>query len=161
VALDLLMTQHALFAACLLAAACTVTAPDEDPITGDDGSGGTDMPTPDSDSDSDPDPDPDPDPGADGCPADDLGTVDGLKDPSATIDRMDPEDPESPAVRQLTGLAAPDVVFELGLWDGYGAFADSPAAPGDYPISGDEADPDNCGLCVELRMTAGESAKAP
>lgn len=145
--------------AALSLSACTAAAAG-DPIAGEDGSDGTDTPTPDPGPDPGPDPDSDPrpDPGAeeDGCPPDDLGTVDALKEASAFIDRMDPDDPDSPAVRILSGVPAPDVEFEIGLWDGYGAFADSPAAPGDYPITGDEADPDNCGICVELRMMAGE-----
>jgi hypothetical protein len=139
----------------LLSSACTVAAIGDDPAEQD----GTPTPTPDPDPDPDPrpDPDPDPDPGAtDTCPPADLGTIDTLKDPSAIIDRMDPDDPESPAVRLLHGIVAPDSEIEIGLWDGYGAFADSPAAPGSYPIAGDDADPSLCGLCVELSVTSGE-----
>ena len=142
--------------AVLLFPACTAAAVGDDPSAGDDSSDGTDMPTPDPGSDPDPGPGPGADQDGDDCPPDSLGTVDGLKDPTAFIDRMDPDDPESPAVRMLSGVAAPDVEFEIGLWDGYGAFAESPAAAGDFPITGDDADPDTCGICVELSMTVGE-----
>jgi hypothetical protein len=126
-------------------------------MTGDDGSA---MPTPDPAPDPGPapDPDPDPDPGAtDTCPPMNLGRIDALKDPSATIDRMDPDDPESPAVRWLDALLDADSALELGLWDGYGAFAESAAAPGDYPIAGDDADPTSCGLCFEVTVTKGDA----
>ena len=150
------MRVSLLAALVLLSSACTAAAVGDEPGQGDDGSDGADMPTPDPGSDPDPDPDPGADEDVDDCPPDNLGTVDGLKDPTAFIDRMDPDDPESPAVRILSGVAAPDVEFEIGLWDGYGAFAESPAAAGDYPITGDDADPDTCGICVELSMTVGE-----
>jgi hypothetical protein len=137
----------------LLLSACTAAAIEDGADTDDDG---TAMPTPDPDPDpgSDPDPGPDPDPGAvDTCPPDSFGTIDSLKDPSATIDRMDPNDPDSPAVRQLSGLLDPYSELELGLWDGWGAFLDSPAAAGDYLIEGDDADPASCGLCLEVGVT--------
>jgi len=146
--------------AVLLFSACTVTAPDEDPMMGDDGSDGTAMPTPDPDPDPDPTPDPDsdPDPGeTDTCPPMNFGRIDSLKDPSATIDRMDPDDPESPAVRWLDALIDADSALELGLWDGYGAFAQSPPEPGDYPIAGDDESPTTCGLCFEVTVTRGDS----
>lgn len=139
-----------LLAAVLLASACTVSAPDEDPMSGEDGSDGTMTPAP--DPDPDPVPDPDPDPGAtDDCPPDDMGTVDTLKNPSATIEHEDPNDESTPAVRLLYGLVDPYSELELGLWEGWGAFADSKAAPGDYSIAGADADPANCGLCIEIR----------
>lgn len=146
-----------LLAALLLASACTVSALDEDPMSGDDG---TAMPTPDPDPDPDPvpDPDPDPDPGAtDTCPPANLGSVDSLKSPSATIDHMDPDDPESPAVRWLDALIDAETALELGLWDGYGAFAENGPEPGDYPIAGDDADSTSCGLCFEVTVTRGET----
>jgi hypothetical protein len=148
--------RASLLAAFVLVSACTVTAPDEDPVTGDDG---TAMPTPEPDPDPSPAPDPDPDPGAsddDDCPPADMGSFDGLKDPSGLIDRMNPDDPESPAVRIVGGLLDEYSAIEIGLWDGYGAFLDSPAAPADYPIGGDDADPSTCGLCIEVTWKKGE-----
>ncbi len=148
--------MRSLFAALLLVSACTVAAPDEeDPTSGDDGSA---TPTPDPDPDPDPAPDPDPDPGAtDDCPPDDIGTVDSLKDPSATIEHQDPADESTPAVRLLHGLIDPYSELDLGLWEGWGAFAGAAAAPGDYPIAGDDADPASCGLCIEVWVTRDES----
>ena len=147
--------MRALLALVFLSSACTAAAIGDDPADQD--SPSTPDPDPAPDPDPDPGADPDPDPGeADACPPSDLGTVDTLKGATAFIDRMDPDDPESPAVRLLSGLAGPDDAVELGLWDGYGAFLASPAAPGDYPIGGDDADPDTCGICLELRRTAGE-----
>jgi hypothetical protein len=145
-----------LFAALVLAfSACTVSATD-DSMMGDDGSDGTDTPTPDPGSDPtpDPDPDPDPDPGAtDTCPPMNLGRIDSLKDESATIDWTDPDDPESPAVRWLDGLLDPDSALQIGLWDGYGVFSDLPLEPSEYPIVGDDADPESCGLCFEVMVS--------
>lgn len=137
--------------------ACTVAAIGDDSPE-DDGSGEP-MADPDFDPDPSPDPspDPDPDPGAEyDCPPSDIGIVDSLKDPLATIDYSDPDDPESAAWRRLSGIAAPDVELSIDLWDGYGAFADGNAAPGDYPIAGEDTDPASCGLCIELVMTVGE-----
>jgi hypothetical protein len=147
------------FLAILTLSACTVAAIGDDSPE-DDGSSGTD---PDFDPDPDPEPgsgsDPDPDPGdTDLCPPSDLGIVDSLKDVLATIDYSDPEDPGSAAWRRLSGIAAPDVELSIDLWDGYGAFADGNAAPGDYPIAGDDTDPGSCGLCIEVEMTVGEVA---
>ena len=85
-----------------------------------------------------------------------IGAVDPLKEPHAILDLSDPEDPESQALRMLTGQIGPDEDFELGLWDGYGAFLESNAAPGSYPISGDDADPVSCGICLYLTITTGE-----
>ena len=137
--------------------ACTVAAIGDDTLEEDDSAEpGTD---PDFDPDPDPNPDPSPDPGAEyDCPPDDLGIVDSLKDPLATIDYSDPEDTDSAAWRRLSGIAAPDVELSIDLWDGYGAFADGNAAPGDYPIAGDDTDPSSCGLCIEVEMTVGEVA---
>ena len=130
----------------LLFSACTVAGIGEDPAA-----------DPDSDPGSDPDPDPDPDPGeSDDCPPSNLGIVDSLKDPVATIDYSDPDDLDSAAWRRLSGIAAPDVELSIDLWDGYGAFADGSAAPGDYSIAGEDTDPASCGLCIELAMTVGE-----
>lgn len=154
-----------LLAAVLAASACTVTASDGDPDMAGDGEGGTATPTPEPDPDTGTEPDPDPDPGAgsddddDGCPPADMGGFDGLKDPSGLIDRMNPDDPDSPAVRLVNGLLDQYSAIEIGLWDGYGAFLDSPAAPGDYPIGGADADPSSCGLCIEFTWSKGEAAK--
>jgi hypothetical protein len=149
-----------LFAALVLAfSACTVTATD-DPMMGDDGSDGTDTPTPDpgSDPQPDPDPDPDPDPGAEPstCPPMNMGSIDTLKDESATIDWSDPDDPDSPAVRWLDGLIDPDSALQIGLWDGFGAFAEFPPEPGDYGINGDDDTPEACGLCFEVTVSKGD-----
>jgi hypothetical protein len=148
-----------LFAALvLLFSACTVSGTD-DPMMGDDGSDGTDSPSPDPGSDPGSDPDPDPDPGADPstCPPMNLGRIDPLKDESATIDWMDPDDPDSPAVRWLDGLVAPDSALDLGLWDGYGIFAEVPLEASEYPIAGEDADPETCGLCFEVTVTSGDT----
>jgi len=151
--------MRCLLAAILFASACTVSGSDEDPTSGDDGSDGTTTPTPDPGPDPDPapDPDPDPDPGAtDTCPPMNMGRFDSLKDPSATIDHTDPDDPDSPAVRWLDALLDADSALELGLWDGFGAFAQYPPEPGDYPIAGDDDSPTTCGLCVEVTVTRGD-----
>ena len=148
-----MIAVRALALAALVLAACTVAAPEEDPIMGDDGSGDSGTPP----ADDDPRPTgPDPDPEPDACPPSDLGIIDTLKSATATIDYSVPDDPESAAWRRLSGLVDPDVAFSIDLWDGYGAFEDSMAAPGDFPIADSDADPATCGLCVELTMTVGE-----
>lgn len=143
--------------AALSLAACTVAAPEEeDPIMGDDGSDGTGSP-----GDPSPDPDPDPDPGTgntDDCPPSDIGIIDSLKEEQAFIDYTDPDDPDSAAWRGLSGLVTPDDQLRIELWDGYGAFAEAQAEPGDYPIAGEDADPATCGICIEMTMTVGEVA---
>ena len=142
----------------LLFSACTVSGTD-DPMMGDDGS---DSPFPDPDPDPDPGSgsgsNPDPDPGAEPstCPPMNLGRIDPLKDERATIDWMDPDDPDSPAVRWLDGLVAPDSALDLGLWDGYGIFAVVPLEAGEYSIAGEDADPATCGLCFEVTVTRGD-----
>ncbi len=51
-----------------------------------------------------------------------------------------------------------DSTFELGLWDGYGAFAQYPPEPGDYPIAGADESPTTCGLCFEVRFARGAAS---
>lgn len=100
---------------------------------------------------------PDPVVDPDGCPVGALGSVQTLKDLQGTLDPSDPEDPESPAVRTLTGRFGEVDSIEVSLYDGYGAFAESSAAPGSYPIDGDDADPATCGVCVYVYLTVGET----
>ncbi len=146
--------RASILAAVLLSSACTVAGIEDDPLSGD----GTTTPTPDSDPGSDPDPDPDPGAGppSSDCPPSDLGTLVDLKDPYAVIDHLDSEDPDSPAVRLYFAGVDEHSQIEVGLWDGFGGFAESPAAPGSYPIAGEDADPTLCGLCIELTVTTGD-----
>jgi hypothetical protein len=144
--------------------ACTVDGMAGDPSgdgDGDDGGGGGDggggsgggvVP---GDHDDDPPAD-DGDPQQPACPAGAIGSVMELKDLQATFDPSDPDDPDSPAVRTLSGRFGVVDSIEVQLFDGYGAFAESQAAPGSYPISGDDADPATCGVCVYLYLTVGE-----
>jgi hypothetical protein len=132
---------YALFLSATLAA-CAGESGTNDPVDDDDGSddGGGDDGTDDGYED--------PERPAD-CPSGAMGAVASLSDPEAYNDPLE-EAEDGPRVRYLFGGITESTGFELDLYDGYGAFADTPAAPGTYTISGDDADPEACGLCVYL-----------
>ena len=52
----------------------------------------------------------------------------------------------------------PDDVLWIGLFAGYGAFANGNPAPGTYTIAGDDASAVNCGTCVLLDINATEES---
>ncbi len=91
------------------------------------------------------------------CPAGALGSILELKDLEGTVERIDPEDPGSQAVRTLSGRFGEVDSIEVQLYDGYGAFSESSAAPGSYPIDGADADPAQCGVCVYLYLSQGDA----
>ena len=137
---------YALFLSAALAA-CAGESGTNDPVDDDDGSddGGGDDGTDDGYED--------PERPAD-CPSGAMGAVASLSDPEAYNDPLEEEG--GPRVRYLFGGITDSTGFELDLYDGYGAFADTPAAPGTYTISGDDADPEACGLCVYLWIDTDE-----
>ncbi len=62
----------------------------------------------------------------------------------------DAGDPDSPMVYGLTAIldqGPPPDVFEIQIWDGFGVFGDG-VAPGEIPITGAEANLNDCGLCA-------------
>jgi hypothetical protein len=85
----------------------------------------------------------------------DLGALDPIPDATA-VRKANPDPPEGNAdarTLQLTGTAAsgtkPDII-QLELWDGLGAFSGGDAAPGTYPIEGDETTVVTCGICIYI-----------
>lgn len=89
------------------------------------------------------------------CPSGEMGAVASLADPEAYDDPLDEEEGGA-RVRYLWGSIDEATGFEIDLYDGYGAFADAPAAPGSFTISGDDADPELCGLCVFMWIDTEE-----
>jgi len=122
------------------------------------GEGGTNDPVDDGTDDSD---DGDGDDGYDdpvrpeACPSGEMGAVASLTDPEAYNEPLE-EAEDGPRVRYLFGGVNDTTGFEIDLYDGYGAFKDTPAAPGTFTISGADADPIDCGLCVYLWIDSEE-----
>jgi hypothetical protein len=53
----------------------------------------------------------------------------------------------------------PDAIY-VELWDNYGGFGDAPAAPGTYPIAGDELSYQTCGVCVFVLADVNDDGQA-
>jgi hypothetical protein len=102
------------------------------------------------------------DAGAD-CPFEEaLGTVSltASKAEHRTQPPPDGQEPD-PSRRALALAGAMDSASEndfltVELWDGYGSFADSQLAAGEFTIQGDDATPQNCGVCVNLLAGFGD-----
>lgn len=90
-----------------------------------------------------------------GCPAGELGAVAALTEVEAYDDPLE-EAADGPRARYLWGGINDTTGFEIDLYDGYGAFATTPAAPGTFSITGDDADPDLCGLCLFIWVETEE-----
>lgn len=89
------------------------------------------------------------------CPSGAMGAVAALIDAEAYNDPLE-EAEDGPRVRYLWGGVSDTTGFEIDLYDGYGAFKSAPAAPGTFTISGEDADPDLCGLCLSLWIDTDE-----
>ncbi len=89
------------------------------------------------------------------CPSGAMGAVSALTDPEAYNEALE-EAEDGPRVRYLYGGITETTGFELDLYDGYGAFEATPAAPGSFTIGGDDADPELCGLCVYMWLDTDE-----
>lgn len=89
------------------------------------------------------------------CPPGAMGAVAGLNDAEAYNDPLE-EAADGPRVRYLWGDIDDANGFEIDLYDGFGAFADSAAAPGTFTIGADDADPELCGLCVYMWIDTEE-----
>jgi len=89
------------------------------------------------------------------CPSGAMGAVASLTDPEAYNDPLE-EAEDGPRVRYLWGGVNDTTGFEIDLYDGYGAFMETPAAPGTFTIGGADADPIDCGLCVYLWIDTDE-----
>jgi len=85
------------------------------------------------------------------CPAGEMGAVASLTDPEAYNDPLE-EAEDGPRMRYLWGTINETTDFEIDLYDGYGIFKDTPAAPGTFTIQGEDADPIDCGLCVYVNF---------
>ncbi len=85
------------------------------------------------------------------CPAGEMGAVASLTDPEAYNDPLE-EAEDGPRMRYLWGTINETTDFEIDLYDGYGAFKSTPAAPGTFTIQGEDADPIDCGLCVYVNF---------
>ena len=90
------------------------------------------------------------------CPSGEMGAVASLTDAFAYNDPAGETDESPERYRFLSGYINDTTGFDLELYDGYGAFEGTPAAPGTFPIGGDDADPELCGLCVWLWMETDE-----
>jgi hypothetical protein len=89
------------------------------------------------------------------CPAGEMGAVASLTDPEAYDEPLE-EAADGPRARYLYGSINETTGFEIDLYDGYGAFASAPAAPGSFTIGEADADPENCGLCVYMWIDTDE-----
>ena len=89
------------------------------------------------------------------CPSGEMGAVASMTDQEAFNDPLEDAE-DGPRVRYLFGGITDTTGFELDLYDGYGAFKDTPAAPGTFSITGEDADPELCGLCVYLWIDTDE-----
>jgi hypothetical protein len=89
------------------------------------------------------------------CPSGAMGAVAVLGNPEAYNEALE-EAEDGPRVRYLWGDVDAKTGFELDLYDGYGAFKTTQAAPGTFTIGGEDADPDLCGLCVYLYIDTEE-----
>jgi len=137
-----------------LLSACVGADPYQQPIDSDDDMGSMD----DDDDDSgrpgddevpgDDDPGDEPDPAA--CPSADFGAVAQLQESAAGSQAADENDPNGPKVHFVYGMIDEVAGVELDLWDGYGAFGQGAAGPGNFTIAGADADPAECGVCMYL-----------
>ena len=89
------------------------------------------------------------------CPSGEMGAVAALGNPEAYDEPLE-EAQDGPRVRYLWGDVDAKTGFELDLYDGYGAFKTTQAAPGTFTIGGEDADPELCGLCVYLYIDTDE-----
>ena len=89
------------------------------------------------------------------CPSGEMGAVASMTDQEAYNDPLEDAE-DGPRVRYLFGGITDTTSFELDLYDGFGAFKDTPAAPGTFSITGEDADPELCGLCVYLWIDTDE-----
>jgi hypothetical protein len=86
------------------------------------------------------------------CPTGEMGAVASLTDPEAYNDPAGDSTDGPPRTRYLWGTINDTTDFEIDLYDGWGIFKDTPAAPGTFTIQGEDADPIDCGLCVLVNI---------
>jgi len=88
-----------------------------------------------------------------------FGTVTGT--PGQAFLLKDPMDASAPpaVISFIEMNAAPDVLA-VSLYPGAGAFAAGNIKTGTFQITGDDADPQRCGLCVDITAKATEAGAA-
>jgi hypothetical protein len=113
------------------------------------------------------------DDGTGGDAAADCPLEDALGEISLTTSRAEhrtqppPEGQEpDPSLRALVLAGSvdgasdtPEDFLAIELWDGYGPFADSQLAVGEFSVEGDDASPQECGVCVNLIASFGDESE--
>jgi hypothetical protein len=84
------------------------------------------------------------------CPDGDLGAVGELQNQTTLQLPIDAKQPDGPQQRFLFGEFSTDDSFTIVLFDGRGAFTDGSAAPGTYPLGGEETSLNTCGICMRF-----------
>jgi hypothetical protein len=91
------------------------------------------------------------------CPDGRLGVVGEVGSPQAFQLPLDAKQPDGPQQRYLLGEVGTEDTFTLVLLDGRGAFTGASAAPGTYPLGGEEASLSNCGICMRFCIFTDEA----
>jgi hypothetical protein len=91
------------------------------------------------------------------CPPGRLGDLGEVQGAQTLQEPLDPDDPDGAQTRFLYGGFGEDATLTLVLVDGRGAFAGGAAAPGTYPLGGDEIGLDTCGACLLLWLFTDEA----